>query len=293
MGRKIIEVVSLLGMAFFDQSGWADTMSVETTSTTTTKKPVLERLSEIGTLNYFGVYRGASLSNLGNTMQPAVSGSPSNSPQSIESTLTAGYKVNPDLVVGAMGHFYYYPVGNPVGTGQDLQMLDPILTVNQSNIVNAHGFKLAGRYSAHLPLTKVDTLQTNNLATALTTTWISSYEVPNTTLTVGLFGYLRGYVPTENAGPSVLTYKVYLAPNANYQLSKTVALTLWVDLLQITRNRGTGFISGMTNDVVDIEPGINWDLTKNVSLNPVINIYPTHPTLASTSLQAFIIARAF
>jgi hypothetical protein len=244
-------------------------------------------------LNYFGVYRGAPLSNLSSARQPSVDGTISKEPQHIESTLTGQYKITPDFLVGAMGHFYYYPVGNPVGTGQDMQMLDPSIRVDRLNLVNNSGFKLHGRFTAQLPMTKVDFLQSEQLLTSLTASMITSYDVPNTSLTVGIFSYARAYVQEAGAPAGSRSYKLYVAPNANYQITKTVAATLWIDWIQALRRQGTGFFSGLQNDVMDIEPGINWDVSKYFSINPIINIYPSNPTLKSTSLQAFIVARAF
>ena len=72
-----------------------------------------------------------------------------------------------------------------------------------------------------------------------------------------------------------------------------MAATLWVDLIQAKHFKGLGGPLNMTNDPWDIEPGISWDITRYLTLNPIINIYPSTPTLAATSLQAVLIAKAF
>jgi hypothetical protein len=292
MRKRIRGELALIGAVFIGANTVQADSSLENTSTINSQS-LMQRISEVAALNYYGVYRGAPLSNLKSSQQPTVFGTPSTDPQSIESTLTAGYKFNKDWMAGFVAHFYYFPIGNPVGTGQDLQMYNPWFIVQATNLVNRNGFKLNGRFTAELPVTKVDFLETNGSATALTATMISSYEVPNTSLTLGFFAYARGYIPTGSALDTARTYKIYGAPNLNYQLTKTLAATMWVDLIQLTRYGGSGFISGMKNETVDIEPGINWDITSKLSFNPVLNIYPAHPTLASTSLQAFISAKAF
>jgi hypothetical protein len=266
---------------------------VGASSISTQERSFLDQMSEVTTLTYSGVYRGAPLGNLGSTLQPKVNGDlDETSPQSIENLVTAGYKINKDWMIGVLGHFYYFPIGNPVGTGQDVQMLDPALIINKSNLFTYGNLKINGRFTAQAPLTSADYLVPNELASAMTTTFISTFEVPNTSLTLGIFSYIRGYVPTSDALDTVRTYKLYVAPNANYQLTQNVALTLWVDLVQASRYGGSGIVN-LANDPIDIEPGVNWDITKNISINPIINIYPSNPTLASTSLQAFITAKAF
>ena len=249
-------------------------------------------MSDTFAVNYYGIYRGASLMDPRNSLQPRVDGSAdSNNPQSLESTVFAGYKFNNDWNGGILGHFNYFPVGNPVGNGQDIQMLDPSLAVSIANLFERGHFKVSSRLTAQLPVSSQDVLRPNHLLTALTTYLFMNYEVPHSKVTLGIAGYLRGYIPDANALDSVRTYRIYVAPNVNYQITQSVAATLWIDLLQLNRSRGTHFISGVSNDPIDIEPGINWDISKNFSINPVINIYPAHPTLASTSFQAFIVAR--
>lgn len=301
-GRGIDMKVKKVSLKLFCSLGllaghllYADsTSSAPNISTSTSDQSVWQKISEKAVLNYFGVYRGGPLSDIKNSLQPDIQGNLSGSnPQSIDNLVTTGYKIDKDSYAALNTHFYYYPVGNPVGNGQDLQMWDPSLVYNRSNLINSNGFKLTGRVNLFLPLTSVDLLQTQHQLTSMDATFIANYDVPHTALTVGLFGYVRGYIPKSDAIATARTYKIYLAPNANYQITKTVAATLWVDLLQITRNRGTGFISGMSNYTVDIEPGINWDITNKISFNPILNIYPSNPTLAATSIQAILVAKAF
>jgi hypothetical protein len=257
-------------------------------------KTLYERVAEKGILNYFGVYRGAGLNDPGNGFTPLPDGTlDASSPQSIENVVTAGYKFNKDTSLAILAHFYYYPGPKPANTSSGFQNLDPIIQFEQKNLINSNGLKLTGRLWFEIPVSSYDRpLPANNL-TAITTTGILSYDVGKTGLTVGLWGYLRGYIASASTPDTARSYKIYLAPNVNYQFSKKVAATLWVDLIQATRNGNTGFISGMTNDNMDVQPGINWDITKNISLNPYFNIYPGNLTLKATSFQANLSARAF
>ena len=270
-----------------------DTVPANVTASTV-DKPFLEKLAEYGTVNYFGIYRGSSLSSLGSPLQPKVDGTlDPTSPSMLDSSITAGYKVSKEWIVGAVGHFYLFPWNDPTGGGQKVQSLDPILFVSRPGLIDSQGFKLDTRLTMHLPVSKFDTLASKHLATAISAVFNARYEIPTTKLTVGTFGFLRGYIPAADLQPNAPSYTLTAAPYANYQISDNVAATLWVDLVQATRNYGTGIFSGLQNAQVDIEPGISWDITKNITINPVLNIYPGHPTLASTSIQAYIIAKAF
>jgi hypothetical protein len=269
--------------------------AVENTTTATSTQSFFDLLIQKTTLSYYGIYRGAPLADLTNSLQPTPKGilDPGN-PQSVESLVTFGYRFSPDLTFNAIAHFYYFPIGNPAGTGHSIQMLDPMLMIQRTNVINRNGFRLSARLYFQLGTSQAD-LKGSNLLASVTPTVIVNYEVPGTKLTIGAYSYFRAYIPSPDAAPNSPTYKIVIAPNANYPLSSTVAATLWVDFVQATRFGGSGFISGLTNPLMDIEPGISWDISKYFSINPVINIYiyPSNPTLAATSLQAYIIAKAF
>ena len=96
-------------------------------------------------LTYFGTYRGASVSHPGNSYQPALDGSlDTTNPQSIENLLTIGYNAKNNWLIGAAAHFNFFPVGNDGISGPDLQMLDPLLVISKTNLIQNGGFKLKG-----------------------------------------------------------------------------------------------------------------------------------------------------
>lgn len=260
----------------------------------TTLKSLYDKVSEKVALTYFGIYRGASVSDPSNSLQPGVDGTPDpKSPQSIESYVTTGYKIDKDWMAGVATHFYYFPVGSPAGSGQGVQMLDPSLVVSRANLIDSGGLKLKGLVYAALPLTSSDYLRPRNYLTSISPTIIASYDVPRSKLSLGLYSFLTAYIPSSSTNDDARTYKLCASPYASYGLSKSVSATLWVDLVQVTRNGGTGLVSGMDNAPMDIEPGINWDVTKYLSINPILNFYPSNPTLAATSIQAVIVSKVF
>ncbi len=260
----------------------------------TTEKSFLDKLSEHSTLSLFSTYHGGALGSMGSAMTPNPPGvfDPP-SPQVFDTVFTAGYKIQKDLTTGVLGHFYFFPGTGP--SGQAVQTLDPMLFISKANVVDSNGFKLDAGLRMYLPVSDHDTLRPNHLATSFRAIANSHFETLNSKLTVGYYAYLQVYVPSNDnraeSGPAP-SYYIYGAPYVNYQLSNTVAATLWVDLIQATRNVGTGFFV-LDNGPVDLEPGISWDITKNITINPGLNIYAGHPTLATTSLQAIIIAKAF
>jgi hypothetical protein len=283
----------LCGMAAIG-SYWAWADEIPAISATMEGRSLYDQIAEKAAINYYGSFRGPQLRDLGNAAQPDTQGTPNtDNPISLESKLTTGYKLNKDTVVGVLTHFFYYPVGYPIGTGQNIQMYDPGFIFRKSNLIQKNGFNVSTRVVANLPLFAADMLVSQNLATSITPALITTYEIPRIPITLGIFSYLRGYIPTPHSIPGHSTYEIYIAPNASYQFSKSVAATLWVDLIQVSRKEGTPFFTGMDNAMMDVEPGIMWDITKNISINPILNIYPSNMSLAATSIQANLIANAF
>jgi hypothetical protein len=300
-----LQLSVLSGIAvFMSQTVWADTSEALVDASlpaagesTTTSKSTYEEIQEKVSLVYFGVYRGASLEDVGNAHQPTPDGTlDPNSPQSVENLITGGYKLTPDLMIGAALHFNYFPSLNPSGKyGQDLQMLDPMLVISKANMIATSNFHLTGKVFFQFPFSSADILLmgNRNLAAAIIPTVVANYEVPGTKLTLGTYAYIRAYVPSAGSPEDAPTYKIYVAPYLSYQMTQTVAATLWVDLVQAQRKANTPFIGGIDNYAVDIEPGISWDITKFLTFNPILNIYPSKLTLAATSIQAIIVAKAF
>jgi hypothetical protein len=283
--------VALAGGASIAPMAFADDAPAQSVLET---KSTYDRIAEKVALTYFGIYRGASVSDPGSSLQPGVNGAPDpTSPLSIESYVTTGYKFDKDWMAGVTTHFFYFPVGSPVGTGQNIQMRDPSLVVSRANLVDSGGLKIKGLFYAALPLTSADFLLPRSYLTSFSPTIIATYDVPKTKLSLGVYSYLTAYIPSASTPDGTRAYKLYAAPFASYPMVKNVQATLWVDLVQVTRNGGTGFISGMNNDLMDLEPGINWDVNRYLSVNPILNIYPSNLTLASTSIQAVLIGKVF
>jgi len=268
--------------------------ATQTSTGTAQGSSVLDAISKKVALSYFGVFRGPGLGKLDSTFQPTVYGATDRTnTQSLESYITTGYKINSDVTAGVITHFFYSPFTNVAGTNSELQMWDPLLVIGKKNLVNQGGLNISGKLTAQLPATTEDILRSQHMATGLSPTFNISYDIPNSKWNVSLYTYVTAYIPTTTAVPGFTSYKIYAAPNCTYQFSEKVGFTVWVDALQLTRNQGTGFISGMKNYTPDVEPGIAWEFVKGFTFNPMINIYPWHASLASSSIQAVITGAVF
>ena len=294
--QKVISRILILSAAM---SATASIASADSgMSVSSDQDSLYKKIKENSAMSYFGIYAGGSVAHPVDALQPGVNGAlDPTQPQRLENFITPSYKLSKDLSVGVVTHSYYYMAGtNPSAgqTGQDLRMLDPALKVSRANLIDTGPLKLTGILTATLPITANDTLGKNKEITGISPTFSADYDIPKTALTLSLYGYVTGYIGTSSTPGTANNYKVYLAPNANYQFTPKFAGTMWVDLVQISHTRdNSGLLAGANNATADIEPGFKYDFSKNFSLNPILNIYPSNPTLASTSVQAVILGKFF
>ncbi len=272
-----------------------------TATSTANSSEVTGGLKEKIALSYWGQFKGPAVNNM-SSVSPTVDGEQNPDHRFlIDSTVSGRYKLSPNLVLGPDFRFKI-----KASREQDAALSDPWFTVQANKVVNRSGLNLDVNLRTYAPLT--DASQQNNMVTAFRTNQILSYEVPGTRLTVGTYSYLRyDFFSSANAHNMDNTLSpegtlsarpdelfIYVAPNATYQLSSKVQATLWWDFVQAHKKYGAGGLisndSAESNDQ-DIQPGINWDITPNVSFNPYLNIYPSNPTLSATSIQAILSAK--
>lgn len=275
-------------------------------SQTAQSNDLLQTLHDKVEFSYFGVYRGGQVGDPGNAYQPDINGNagPAAGAQSLENYVTSGYKPAKDWMVGITSHFFYNGSAAPDvnGTGEQLgsgiQMMNPQFVITKANLIDKGQFKVKGYLYVEIPVTHYDYIgQTgHDQLTSVAPTANITYDFKDSRFSVGTYTYIRGYVQGADSGQDLRTYRFVAAPYGNYQITPTVAATMWVDLIDVRRTGGSPFFSpyGMVSEEGDIEPGINWDvLPGKLSVNPVLNIYTGNPTLASTSIQAVIIGHAW
>jgi hypothetical protein len=68
--------------------------------------------------------------------------------------------------------------------------------------------------------------------------------------------------------------EIYFSPFANYRFNSQFSFTLWSDILQLGHQYGTPW--GFSNLPCDVQPGIKWDITPWINVNPYLNFIPSH-----------------
>lgn len=235
-------------------------------STTVTSAP---SLLDKTYFNYWGNYGGPSITHP-SSLQPNSKGviDPT-APQEMDTMLVLGYKISENVSVGPFVEFHYRPV-----FGQDIQMNEPALMVRDRKLFASSRLVFGGDFLLFAPAASPWSRQTDFL-TGAEAIHITTYTIGN--LTLGLYGFVRGNAfGSFEPGTSQYDLRIYAAPNLSYNLSSKVQFTVWNDLISLRHFLGT---SGLTNDPIDVEPGINWNVTPYFSINPYINIFSDTPTL--------------
>lgn len=212
--------------------------------------------------NYYGIYYGTSLSDP-SSYQATVDGSRDpDRPIFVKNFVTAGYDINPDISVAAMGYWVYVPVG-----GQQMVAQDPSLRVAFNQIIHTENFNWYADIRADFPVTTASR-QADLLAAGETFHFVS-YNIPNSRWTTGIYAKARyNYYGKFGSGNDL---DFYFAPMANYQMTPKLTLTL---LYEMGANHYYGQQAfEMNNDGTDFEPGVAWAITPALTFNPYFNIY--------------------
>lgn len=270
---------SVVAAAQPDVSGTA--FSGNQSVSTVESKSGFKSLKERFALSYYGVYSGPSLGTQ-TDFTPTYDGVDGDV-QNLDGVITAGYRLNKKWMVGVGVPLVYTPYLEDKG----MTLNNLFLRVSDSELIKAGNFKMSLGSRFYLP-TNEDSRK-NGFVTGVRIEQNSMYDFSGAPITVGLFTYERqNFFNSLAESGTVLT--LYAAPYLNYQFAKKVAGTLWVDLIQLKQKKGTS-LSDMDNDPVAVQPGVNWDVNDNVSLNPYINVYPGNLTADSSSLGLILSAK--
>ena len=212
-------------------------------------------------INYFGIFYGPALQGT-NSYQPAPGGqSDRDLPVILKNFLNVGHNLSEMVTVTATAYWVAQPV-----LDKNLEFQDPFVRASYNSILHWRGFNLYGDVRGHVPATAVS--QQNDLVFGLQTFQALTYGVPESRFLYGLYASeRRNFFGNEGYGNDV---ELYFALNMNYQFAPTLTTTL---LFEVQRNHAYGdFRKGFYDNGTDIQPGISWDITPQIMVNPYLNI---------------------
>jgi len=270
--------LALVALALSAGAAFADETS------TTSVQAVAPKLTDKLILSYTGYLYGPNFGKMDGRTTDANFGVEENGGKvvNLDSNFKLGYKLSSD--VSLSGTFRYISQ-ETVGKGGTLK--DSWLALSHGHAIQRGNFNSAFELRAYLPIS--DASQAANKITAFRFNQNSNFTFGD--LTAGVYSYIRYDVVGNTGGAGTQQLYLYAAPNAAYQLSKTVAATMWIDLAQYEKDIKTANNSIYYDGGVDIEPGVSWDITPNINVNPYINFFPGNARADSTTINMIISAK--
>lgn len=255
-----------------------DSTTAVTPTNTLEEKPssFLNRLS----FSYFGIYTGPSLN------QPLKSGGVNSntglydptSLQNMQAQFRLDYSITPNIFAGPIIYTALVPFNS-----RFFNMYDSGVRIGHKQIIHTDTFNFSEdvRFLVALEDSHRAFDETFQVSTLQLINWQVSKNI-----TLGFIGYhevffygnsVPSFSPTDPNAP--LDVELYVAPTFTYQLTKTLAATLYVEFYPV-HVLGQKW-DNWTTYPMDIAPGISWDVTPDINISPQLLFYPSHLTAES------------
>jgi hypothetical protein len=218
---------------------------------------LLQRLS----LSYLAIFYGPSLQNP-HRLQPKLSGEPDpDRPVNLRNFLNLGYAINQTLSLTGTAYWSYQPY-----LEQKLTLQDPFIRLSDTSLFQMGNFNLYADLRVHFG-TSASSRQ-NDQYFGVQTVEVATYVLPDSPLTLALYGALRGNVFGKHGNGYDL--EMYLGPNINYQITPKLLATV---LYEMRASHIYGAKVGvLNNDGTDLQPGVTWEMTPKFMINPYLNL---------------------
>ncbi len=203
----------------------------------------------------------------------------------LENTLKASYKLDAKNTLALGWDFYAYPVRGSEA-GDKFEALDPSVRWNNSSVLKVGNFNLGTEFRAYVPV--YAGWEGTSHITHLRAYGFLSYEIPNSRFGLAMTALARQYLYSDpDAAAGKWAQRFYVGPEVSYQISPTVSAWLLFEA-NTERRMSANFVP-----VNDIEPGITWNVTPNITFSPFLDI-PTHKRVAfdTTTINASLTLKA-
>ena len=228
-------------------------------------------------VNYFANFHGSPVNDLGNFKTPTTDGVTKKAqPMYFDSTLTTAYRINKDIGVGPEINFNYEPV-----LGKGFTLKDSGAKIYNKHQFTSGNFNVASNLILQAP---TDYSRQSGIDFGVKTTPTIRYDIAATRWTIGSYTEAKAYVGATKGK----TFKFWAGPYANYQVSQAVALTATYEMEAHHFAGKPSF--DFTNVGTDLQPGVRWNITRDIMLNPYVNLYTGNKITVSNSYVGAIIS---
>ncbi|MFZ9595474.1 MAG: hypothetical protein ACO3A2_05290 [Bdellovibrionia bacterium] len=233
-----------------------------------TQVPEGKRLS----VDLFSIFYGPSFKNPTSHL-PNADGRPDpNRTVGLRNFLSLGYQLSPEVAVSGTAFWTMEPYSNT-----KVALQDPFVKVSDSSLWREGGWNLYGDLRTHFGMTPSS--RESDLLFALQSVQGLSYEFAETGWVLGVYGSEKSNV----FGKYGVGYdlELYVAPHIHYAVSPTLMLSL---LYEVRLSHLFGDPVGeLTSGGTDLEPGVTWNLSPSLMLNPYLTLNTTGKLSLSTT----------
>jgi hypothetical protein len=280
--NAILGTLAVTGSLIAGLPAQADT---STTTTAAAAPSLVDRMI----FSYYGVYSGPSITN---PTEATLDEGKLEDVQYLDSTLTGGYKITDKLKLTFNHRFVLRPTVWMNDQQGGYKAKDPWITLSNPALVHAGGLNVSADIRLYIPA-----VSSAKMMGAIRLTQTTTFDIPKTRLTLGLYTIERANMLTDagagGVGTDMENFFLDLSPFANYQLTPTLAATFWADVVQATYSTvgGPKLAQGWANAPIPVYFGVGWDITPSVNLNPQFTVFPATATLETTTIGAILSAK--
>lgn len=271
--RGGISTLALAGLLV--NSAFADATSTSTQNVNTVVPSLLDKIA----VTYVNAFTGPAVTSLGSMYQASkLDGTTdTTTPLLFENTLGAIYKLTDHIKIGPT-FYWQYKVG---GVDNLLMGGDSYVKVSHNALITKGAYTLTGEARYYVPITEAS--RDKRSMGAIRVIQNQNYDIPNTKWSVGVYSFVQKYFYNQYEagkgfkGTAPWSLRAYVGPSVTYAITDSVQAALLYEATARVRF-GKSVFSGWENPnpdgapSTDIEPSVNWDITKSISLNPYLDI---------------------
>jgi len=213
--------------------------------------------------SYSATFYGPSITNPVGSLQPDSWTGDGSSPLVLKNKVYLGYKFTKDIALGPVFYWKNYT------REKQFILQDPYVKLTHNKLYTNDKFNIYGELDVSAPVSTQS--RNDKLITSVTGRLDPSYQIGSSRFSLYMCAAATANIyaastPAKTAG-KLNRYTFYAGPALNYQIRSNLTAFVLYELNAKYTNA-----NGFEDDGTDLEPGISWDITKNLNFSPALDI---------------------
>lgn len=228
----------------------------------------------------FTFFHGPSLTTMSSPYSVDASGKATTAYNiNFDNDLTVAYKLDSDIQIGPEIPFVWVPV-----MGQKLLLGDLGIKAFHRNTVSQNGFSFTTSVAVQAPTSS--TAQARNMLFSVKTSPYARYDIQDSRFSLGIWTEAKTYFGVDSGK----SFKLWGAPYVAYKISPKLSLNFQYE---VEADHFVGMPGmALSTYYADFSPGIVWNISQQVLLNPFVQIYTTRQVdVDHMAFGAIVVAR--